>query len=67
MLGGEPQQAGVLVDGLVPLDAPAPEGAGPVVDAPCDPDAESVGAALALSAGDGLVVVDVLHQPDEFP
>ena len=66
MLGGESQQAGVLVDGLVPFDAPAPEGPGLVVDTPGDLDAESVGAAPAFSAGDDLQVIDVLHDPDEL-
>ena len=47
MLGGEPEQAGVLVDCLFPLDDPAPEGAGPLVEAPCNPDAQAVGGDLA--------------------
>ena len=37
-----------------------------VVDAPCDPDAESVGAAPSFPSGDDLQVVHALHDPDQF-
>ena len=51
------------MDGFLPLDGAAPEGAGPVVDAPGNPDAQSVGSAPAFPAYDGLQVVDVLEYP----
>ena len=66
MLGGESEQDGVLVDCLFPLDDPAPEGAGPVVQAPCNPDAQAVGGALAFPAHYGLDVIDILHDSDQL-
>ena len=65
MLGRESEQPRVLVDGLLPLDAPAAEGPGPVVDAPRHPDADSLGTAPAFPAGDDLQVVDAVHDPDQ--
>ena len=49
-----------------PLDGLAPKAAGAVVDASGDAYAEDVGGAAVLPAGLGLVVVDVLHDPDEL-
>ena len=66
LLGGEPEESSVLVDGLLPLYPPAAEGDGPVADSPCHPDAEPVGAAPAFPAGYDFQVVDVLRDPDEF-
>ena len=51
------------MDGFLPLDGPAPEGAGPVVDSAGDPDAQSMGGAAAFPPHDGLQVVDVLEDP----
>ena len=66
LLGGEPEESGVLVDGFFPLHAPAAESAGPVVDALRHPDAEPVGAAPVFSASYDFQVVNVLPDPDEF-
>ena len=66
MLGGEAQEAGVVVHRLLPLDGATPEGAWPVVDAPGDADAEPVGGALPFPAHDGPQVVDVLDDPDQL-
>ena len=41
VLGREPEHPGVGVDRLLPLYGPAAEGAGPVVQAPGDPDAHA--------------------------
>ena len=41
-LGGESEQPCVLVDCFFLLYDPAPEGAGTVVEAPCDPHAQAV-------------------------
>ena len=38
VLGGEPEESGVLLDGFLPLHAPAAEGAVPVVDSSRHPD-----------------------------
>ena len=51
---------------LLPLDGPAPELAGAVIEAPGYPDADPVGRALALPADDGFQVVHALHDPDEM-
>ena len=65
-LAVKPREAGVLLGGLLPLDAPAAEDAGAVVDAPCHPDAEPVGTPAALPAGHDLQVVDPVHDPDKL-
>ena len=51
---------------FIPLYGSAPEGAGPVVQAPGRPDAEAVGGALALPPDHYLQVVHVLDQPGEL-
>ena len=54
------------MDRLIPFYGLAPEGAGPVVEAPRYTDAEPVGGALALPADHRFEVVDVLDDPDEL-
>ena len=53
------------MDGLVPLDSLAAEGARAVADASWDTDAEAVGGAAVFPAGLG-VVAAVLDHPDEL-
>ena len=65
VLGGEAQESGIGMDGFLPLDGAAPEGAGPVVDSAGDPDAQAMGAALAFPPHDGLQVVHLLEDPDQ--
>ena len=48
VLGREAQRPGAGVDRLLPLYGPAAEGAGPVVEDPGDPDAQTVGGAAAM-------------------
>ena len=66
VLGREPEHPGVGVYRLLPLYGPAAEGAGPVVEAPGDPDAEVLGGAAALPAHDCLQVVNSLDHPYEL-
>ena len=66
VLGRQSQRAGIRVDCFLPLDGPAPELAGAVVEALGDPDADPVGGALALAADDSLQVVHALDDPDEL-
>ena len=61
-----PEHPGVGVDRLLPLYGPAAEGAGPVVEAPGDPDAEALGGAAALPAHDRLQIVNSLDHPYEL-
>ena len=63
VLGGEAQESGIGMEGLIPKGGSAAEGAGPVVDSAGDPDAQSMGGATALPAHDSLQVVDVLEDP----
>ena len=60
------QQSGVGVDRLLPLDGPTPEGAGPVVEAPGDPYADSLGCSSPLPSGDGLQVVHAQDDTDDL-
>ena len=52
-----------FTDRLLPLYGLAAEGAGPVVEAPGDPDAQALGGAAALPAHDRLQVVNSLDHP----
>ena len=61
-----PEHPGVGVDRLLPLYGPAAEGAGPVVQAPGDPDAEAVGCAAVLPLDHRLQVVNSLDHPYEL-
>ena len=66
VLGGEAHHPGAGVYRLLPLYVPAAEGAGPVVQAPGDPDDEALGRAAALPADHRLQVVNSLDRPDEL-
>ena len=55
-----------MVHGFLPFDCTASEGTGGVVDAPGDPDAQSVGGTAPFPAHDGLDVIDIVHDPDQL-
>ena len=65
VLGGKTEQTRVLVHGFLPFDCTASEGTGAVVNAPGDPDAQSLGGAAPFPAHDGLDVVDTLRGSDQ--
>ena len=64
VLGGEAQESRIGMDGFLPLDGAAPEGAGAVVHAPGHPDADAVGYASALRAHHGLQIIHALDDRD---
>ncbi len=65
MLGGEAQEAGIGLRGLLSLDSAAAELAGAVIESLRHTDADSLGQSPALPSGDGFQVVHALDDPDK--